>query len=46
MVPPAGQFDAVKAKALGLAADLIEAQVGPLPGEKCDWTSYFFSLFD
>ena len=46
MIAPAGEFDAVVAEAFGLAANFIEAQVGPLPGKKCDWTSHFFSLSD
>jgi hypothetical protein len=45
MIAPAGEFDAVIAEALGLLADIIESQVGPLPGEKCDWTSHFCSFF-
>jgi hypothetical protein len=42
MVAPTGQLDAVVSERLGFLASDFKGQVGPLAGEKCDWSRHDF----
>jgi hypothetical protein len=41
MVAPTGDFDAVVSEGFRFLANGLEIQIGPLAGEKCDWSTHF-----